>query len=118
MERSALLLRALLAALSLTMPVLSAAPAELFVATNGSDANVGSREKPFATLTRARDAIRQVRAQDGLPQGVVVQSAAKFSADLVVIPKMVPRSRGHELVPAEKLAVNLMHRLRCPLLVL
>lgn len=32
---------------------------ELYVAPNGSDANAGTRAKPFATLERARDAVRQ-----------------------------------------------------------
>ena len=31
---------------------------ELFVATDGDDANAGSRERPFRTLERARDALR------------------------------------------------------------
>lgn len=37
---------------------------EFWVANNGSDANAGTRTKPFATLERARDAIRQLQ-QDG-----------------------------------------------------
>src|SRR5438093_346699 len=40
--------------------------AEFFVATNGSDANAGTRANPFATLECARDAVRQLR-QDGKP---------------------------------------------------
>jgi len=35
--------------------------AEFFVSTEGRDANPGTREKPFATLDRARDAVRQLK---------------------------------------------------------
>lgn len=40
-----------------------------YVAPNGSDANPGTQDKPFATLERARDAIRVLRAEKGLPKG-------------------------------------------------
>lgn len=43
--------------------------ATLFVAGDGSDANPGTEEKPFATLERARDEIRQRRAGGPLPAG-------------------------------------------------
>ncbi len=36
----------------------------LYVATTGGDANPGTRKSPFATITRARDAIRQLK-KDG-----------------------------------------------------
>jgi len=36
-----------------------------YVAPNGSDANPGDEAKPFATLARARDAIRQLKANAG-----------------------------------------------------
>jgi len=34
--------------------------ADFYVATNGSDANPGTLDKPFATLARARDAVREL----------------------------------------------------------
>jgi len=43
--------------------------ATLFVAGNGSDANPGTEEKPFATLERARDEIRKIKAGGPLPAG-------------------------------------------------
>lgn len=46
----------LLAILSAPSPAL-----DFFVAPEGDDANPGTKEKPFATLTRARDAARQAR---------------------------------------------------------
>jgi hypothetical protein len=47
---------------------------EFHVAPDGNDANPGTQAKPFATLERARDQIRQARQNDKLPAaGVVVQ---------------------------------------------
>jgi len=45
-------------------------PRSLYVATSGNDTNDGTAEKPFATLERAQDAVRQQRTQ-GLPDGGV-----------------------------------------------
>ncbi len=39
---------------------------ELFVAPNGSDSNIGTITKPFATLTKARDAIRELKKNNEL----------------------------------------------------
>ncbi len=50
-----------------------AAPAEtLFVATDGSDANPGTEAKPFATLQRARDAVRELKQTAPAPKSVTV----------------------------------------------
>ena len=51
----------LLAAL-LTAPLALLSAADFHVATNGDDKNPGTQEKPFATLERARDAVRASRA--------------------------------------------------------
>jgi len=56
------------AAVALTLASQGAA-ATFFVATNGSNANPGTEAKPFATLERARDVIRQLRANGPLPTG-------------------------------------------------
>lgn len=40
-----------------------AAPAELWVAPNGSDANSGTREQPFASLAMAQRRVRELRRQ-------------------------------------------------------
>lgn len=48
-----------------------AAAAELFVATTGSDTDPGTQNKPFRTLERARDAVRQLKAEGGVPAGGV-----------------------------------------------
>lgn len=39
------------------------------VAPDGDDANPGTREKPFATLERARDAVRACKVDGALPRG-------------------------------------------------
>jgi hypothetical protein len=46
---------------------------EYFVAPTGSAAADGSREKPFASLERARDAVRSLKAKEGLPGAVAVR---------------------------------------------
>ena len=46
-----------------------AAVAELYVSPAGQDANPGTADKPFATLERARDAVRKLRSADGKPLG-------------------------------------------------
>ena len=45
--------------------------ADFYVATNGSDNNPGTKNKPFATLSRARDAVRQLKKQ-GLKKDIAV----------------------------------------------
>lgn len=46
-------------------------PKAFYVATGGADENPGTPAKPFRTLERARDAIRQVKEGGGLPPGGV-----------------------------------------------
>jgi hypothetical protein len=46
--------------------------ADLHVSPAGSDANPGTREKPFATLSSARDAIRKIKQAGPLTQGITV----------------------------------------------
>lgn len=45
--------------------------ASFFVAVDGDDRNPGTVEEPFATLTRARDAVRE-RRKEKPEQGVTV----------------------------------------------
>ncbi|HUS81405.1 MAG TPA: right-handed parallel beta-helix repeat-containing protein, partial [Armatimonadota bacterium] len=49
----------------------AAAGVEYFVAPTGADDNPGTMQQPFASLTRARDAIRALKAAGGLPEGGV-----------------------------------------------
>ena len=51
---------------------LTASGAEYHVAPNGRDTNPGTRRQPFATLQRARDAVREAKAREGrVPEGGV-----------------------------------------------
>ncbi|HQE84510.1 MAG TPA: right-handed parallel beta-helix repeat-containing protein [Candidatus Hydrogenedentes bacterium] len=45
--------------------------AEYHVAHDGNDGNPGTASAPFATLERARDAVRALKQGDGLPEGGV-----------------------------------------------
>ena len=44
---------------------------EYWVSTTGNDAETGTKKKPFATLERARDAVRETKKAVGLPKGGV-----------------------------------------------
>ena len=58
-------------ALMLLCLSLCAAHAEFYVSTTGSDSYPGTRARPFATLDRARDAIRAIKKIGALPAGGV-----------------------------------------------
>ncbi len=45
---------------------------EFYVAPNGDDANPGTKQQPFASLTRARDAVRQFKKADSTEDIVVL----------------------------------------------
>ena len=45
--------------------------ASFYVAPDGADSNAGTFEQPFATLERARDAVRRLKEESGLPEGGV-----------------------------------------------
>lgn len=63
-------MRAMILACVLTV-LATSAHADLYVATNGNDSNPGTKEKPFATLERARDEVRKLKKEHGLPRGGV-----------------------------------------------
>ncbi|HQK94500.1 MAG TPA: NPCBM/NEW2 domain-containing protein [Armatimonadota bacterium] len=46
-----------------------AGPTQFHVSPTGDDTNPGTRSRPFATLERARDAIRALKSEQGLPEG-------------------------------------------------
>ena len=71
MTRTALAVVVLLAASSLTLAAEPAAKPDFSVAPTGADSNPGTPEKPFATLTRARQAVRE-RVAAGLKGDVLV----------------------------------------------
>jgi hypothetical protein len=47
------------------------AATDLYVSTSGSDQNAGTADAPFATVTKARDRIRELREDGGIPPGGV-----------------------------------------------
>jgi len=63
----------LLILVGLTFHLLPCYADEFYIAADGNDANLGTKSKPFATLERAREAIRQLKKVKGLPSdGVTV----------------------------------------------
>ncbi|MFD0618695.1 Ig-like domain-containing protein [Paenibacillus sp. GCM10027629] len=50
---------------------LEATAKAFYIAKNGNDANSGTMDAPFATLEKARDAIRELKSTSGLPDGGV-----------------------------------------------
>ena len=79
--------RSLALYLSLTFAA-TAAPAQFYVATDGVDANPGSKTAPFATLQRARDAIRALKQTDTFPPDgaeVLVAAGSYFLNEALVL---------------------------------
>lgn len=70
--RDAITTKARFAATCLVLLVMLAGGAaigeEYWVSTTGNDVDAGTKERPFATLQRARDAMREAK-EGGLPQG-------------------------------------------------
>ena len=54
---------------SICFPFLVSAKQVLYVAPDGNDAWAGTAEKPLASLAGARDAIRKIKVEGGLPDG-------------------------------------------------
>ena len=64
-------MRALICAYALVFCVSSGAETSYYVSPSGNDSNSGAKTAPFATPTRARDAIRALKKTSGLPEGGV-----------------------------------------------
>ncbi len=58
---------------ALALAATVAAAADFYVAPGGDDANPGTRAKPFATLERARDAVRELKKSAPLKEPVNVR---------------------------------------------
>ena len=75
------------------------APAvQFYVLPTGSDAAAGSRAAPFATLARARDAVRQAIAK-GLPKGGIVVNVGAGEYRLSESLKLEAQDSGTEGAP-------------------
>ena len=57
----------------LTLVTAVASATDLYIAPNGSDVNPGTQAKPFATLERTRDAIRELKKSGPLKEPVNVR---------------------------------------------
>ena len=68
-------MRALLTLLILLCASSPAFATEFFVAPSGNDTNTGSKKSPFATLTRARDAVRALKSKGPLTEPIRVNVA-------------------------------------------
>jgi hypothetical protein len=55
-----------------------------YVAVNGDDNNIGSKENPFATLARAKDAVREIKKTAVSPIEVLVRSGTYYLAEPLV----------------------------------
>jgi len=86
----------LLAALFFPMTVVYAA--DLYIAPGGSDEATGTKEHPFATLEKARDALR-LKKSSGLPAGGVTVhvGAGRYSLDKPFV--LTPEDSGTEEAP-------------------
>ncbi len=62
----------------LTLHTCPAPALDLYVATNGSDADAGTKDKPFASLERARDELRKLKAAGQLNGAATVQVRGGF----------------------------------------
>ncbi len=98
-DRSRCALRRFLALAALLASSLHAAVTEFHVSPRGDDAHPGNAAKPFASLERARLAIRALKAATGLPAGGVV---VHVGAGTHVLPKpftLTPDDSGTAAAP-------------------
>lgn len=74
-----------------------ATAADFYVATNGDDANPGTKTKPFATLERARDAVRQSKIQN--PKSKISVFVRAGTYELTTTFKLAAEDSGTEKAP-------------------
>ncbi len=71
----------------------------LYVATDGDDANPGTEAAPLGTLERARDAVRELKAQGPLPDGGVAVYLRGGSYRLALSFRLSAEDSGTEQAP-------------------
>jgi parallel beta-helix repeat protein len=93
-------------ALIITLALTSLANADFYVATNGDDANPGTKTKPFATLERAREAVRQSKAESARQTKLIQNPKSKIEVfvragtyELTKTFKLVGEDSGTEKAP-------------------
>jgi len=75
--------------------------ARFFVASNGDDANPGTEAQPFASLQRARDAVRALPSQGRRPVTVTVGAGTCYLPESLVLG---PEDSGSPGAPVEYIA--------------
>ncbi|MBT3377014.1 MAG: hypothetical protein HN742_16270 [Lentisphaerae bacterium] len=75
--------------------------ATFHVAPQGDDTNPGTQAAPFATIERARDAIRELRKDNGLPAGGVSVVLTPGIYELSAPAVFTPEDSGTEECPIE-----------------
>lgn len=93
------LLGIVISALLLSGPAALCAPAQYFVAPHGDDSHDGLARAPFARLTRARDAIRQLKEQGELPAGGVTVWIAPGRYELAAPLELTAEDSGSAEAP-------------------
>jgi hypothetical protein len=73
--------------------------AEFHVSVKGVDSNPGTKDLPFATLARARDAVRSLKARSGLPEGGVDVFIHGGEYVLTETVELTPQDSGAPLRP-------------------
>jgi len=58
--------------------------ATFYVATDGDDSNPGAKAKPFATIARARDAVRQIKVGAAGPIKVLIRRGTYYQSEPLV----------------------------------
>jgi tetratricopeptide (TPR) repeat protein len=81
------------------LPQRPAASVEFFVAPNGNDTHPGTRQQPFATLERARDAIRALKQRGPLPAGGAAVTLLPGEYALTATLKLAAEDSGTERAP-------------------
>jgi len=81
----------------MTAAALCRADVSFYVATNGDDANPGTKDKPFATLERARDAVRQSKTDKSKAKVHVLVRAGTY--ELTKTFKLDAKDSGSETSP-------------------
>lgn len=94
-----LFLRLLALATLMAAPSLLAAVAEFHVSPRGDDAQPGTAAQPFASLDRARRAIRALKAATGLPPGGVVVHVGPGTYALPSAFTLTPEDSGTAAAP-------------------
>ena len=75
------------------------AKVNFYVSPSGDDSALGSRSRPFATLSKARDAIRELKEAGGLPEGGITVHIRSGVYSLTESFELTDRDGGTESSP-------------------